>query len=98
MNTEFIILAQGTQQRLGNHLPPKQLLPLPFCGQIPILCRTVRQVFQISGGWCPTIGTWPGMKAALSWGNAIEWVNPAYITLPDPGNSSLKGIARYIEQ
>jgi choline kinase len=102
MNTQVIILAQGTQQRLGRQFGPKQLFALPACGGVPIMCRTVRQVWHMTAGWWPTIVTWSDVKAAISWltheGNPGYTVTPAYYTLSEPGNSSLKGIARYLEQ
>jgi len=99
-STEIIILAQGTQERLGHHLGPKQLLALPRCGNIPIMCRTTRQAWQRSDWW-PTIVTWPHVRAGLSWSapdGERKTITPAYVSLPEPGNSSLKGIARYLEQ
>ncbi len=97
---EVIILAQGTQQRLGRQHGPKQLLGLPACGGVPIMCRTVRQVFSLSDWW-PTIVTWAHVRiVGLSWpiDSGRRTVMPAYFELLDPGNSSLKGIARYLEQ
>lgn len=47
MNTHIIILAQGAQTRLPELPVAKQLLPLPACGDTPILYRTLRQVWEI---------------------------------------------------
>lgn len=100
MSTEVIILAQGAQPRLGNHHGPRQLLFLPACG-VPILYRTIRQCYHLLDhlSW-PTVVTWPEVAAvSRSWNvqccNGV--VAAAHHTLPDPGNSALKGIARYLE-
>lgn len=102
MTIEIIILAQGTQQRLRPYAGFKQLLPLPACGGVPLLCRTVRLVWVRCGIW-PTITavTWPDVRGRSDIrfphnGQNIV-VAPAYVPLADPGNSSLKGIARYLE-
>lgn len=95
MTTEVIILAQGTQKRLGMRYGYKQLLRLPECGGVPILQRTLCQISHIHPdalitlvGWKPV--TDPMVALAFPFGvQAVE--------LEDPGNSSLKGIARYLE-
>jgi molybdopterin-guanine dinucleotide biosynthesis protein A len=94
MTTEVIILAQGTQKRLGMAHGYKQLLKLPACGGVPIMERTVRQVDALRGGHMIIVCT-----------RALEMAMPRRllsliprVELPDPGNSSLKGIARYLEQ
>jgi hypothetical protein len=101
MVTEIVILAQG--QRLGAHgLAPLQ--PLPYCGGVPVLCRTIRQVNLLQAGspdgmWWPKVVTWGDVKVATSWPNEDGrfTVTPSYDVLPEPGNSALKGIARYLE-
>jgi hypothetical protein len=92
-----IILAQGTQKRLGNAHGYKQLLPLPACGNVPILIRTLRQLAMMFKSWTATIVTWDALIAAVppTWQlfvNSFE-----HVQLLAPGNSSLKGIARYLE-
>lgn len=98
MHTEVIILAQGSQKRLGMAHGYKQLLPLPACGGMPILERTYRQV----GEWFK----WPSVTlvstAELAQASpkvrcAVSEIDGGLVELPDPGNSSLKGIARYLE-
>lgn len=99
-STEIIILAQGIHRRLGAHHGPRQLLPLPACG-VPILYRTIRQCFHLmKHALWPTVVTWPDLaEVSRSWNiqccNGV--VSAAHHTLPDPGNSALKGIARYLE-
>jgi MobA-like NTP transferase domain len=94
MSTEIIILAQGTQQRLGAQHGYKQLLPLPACGGVPILMRTLRQLKALYVapaiavvGWEPLFGT-----------IRRDHQDVACYELPNPGNSSLKGIARYLDE
>lgn len=48
MRTHVIILAQGNQSRLPRLKTPKQLLPLPACGGMAILDRTINQVCQLA--------------------------------------------------
>ena len=97
---EVIILAQGAQPRMGSHHGPRQFLPLPACG-VPILHRTIRQCYHLMKHemW-PTVVTWPELaKSSRFWNIQCcdSVVMPAHHTLPDPGNSALKGIARYLE-
>lgn len=102
MLTHVIILAQGTQQRLIGCSTPKQLLPLPACGGTPIVARTMGMVGRLLRAWpeqahLVTMVTWHEVWRDLPhpWtgtGLAIELVS-----LLDPGNSSLKGIARYLD-
>lgn len=93
--TEVIILAQGTQQRMGRaHVGWKQLLPLPACGGAPILTRTLRQVRAMLPLATVTLVTW---KALFSASFASSSNRIRHVELPAPGNSSLKGIARYLE-
>lgn len=104
MTTHVIILAQGQQKRLPDLETPKQMLELPACGGIAIIERTLCQLALIEptamvtivcGGpmmiLLPMVGTELVQKATgvrLSIGTH---------QLGDPGNSSLKGIARYLE-
>lgn len=110
---DAIILAQGTQQRLGHAVGRKQLLPLPACGGLPIMARTVKQLLAY-GRVHPvrvTVVTWPDVIHDPAWLRAIQStpcahsealqandVQLRYVTLSNPGNSSLKGIARYLEE
>lgn len=100
MRADVIILAQGTQKRLGMQYGWKQLIHLPGCGNARILERTVR---QLVGLYIPettsvtiTVVTWPEIAAAFP---DMSYVGHAarFVTLRAPGNSSLKGIARYLE-
>jgi len=94
--TEVIILAHGAERRMGGQQGPRQLLPLPTCGGAPILSRTLRQLSVL----------WPQVTATVVAPMAItdmlfsrcQW--PIYTVcfeLPAPGNSALKGFARYLE-
>ena len=111
MSIHVVILAQGTQKRLGAMRGPKQLLPLPACGGVPILLRTLRQLGLM--GLCGPMDGHSNTTTVVSWalvqratdrmaregtvharrvGQSWTWHE-----LPDPGNSSLKGIARYLK-
>jgi choline kinase len=113
VKTHVIILAQGTQQRMGTPFP-KQLLPLAGCARESILGRTLRQLAAPRSPVRPgpagarvTLVTWndvaqslfPGirMNAVSCHFNAHPSMDMDVVTLPDPGNSSLKGIYRYLE-
>ena len=93
--THVIILAQGTQQRLGNATggTPKQLLPLPACNHTPIMVRTLLQLDALAGldHLDVTVVSWSEVFAALP----VE-LRHDQVSLLAPGNSSLKGIARYL--
>jgi hypothetical protein len=94
--TEVIILAQGALPRLGAHHGPRQLLPLPACGGAPILSRTLRQIGAMRGRETVTVVAGTSLTDALF--QVAKW--PVYtvsVELPEPGNSALKGIARYLE-
>lgn len=105
MSTQVIILAQGDQKRIPDLRTPKQLLPLPACGGVAILNRTLRQVYHHApfshGGdrtsTCTVVG-WPTIAdhfevAPVELKDAR--VRPYVHTLAEPGNSSLRGLARY---
>jgi hypothetical protein len=105
---EIVILAQGAQRRLGNHAGPRQLLPLPSCGGAPILSRTLRQLgemyLQESAAHPRDLPSAPVVTvvAESSLTDALfkvaKWpIYTASVELPVPGNSALKGIARYLE-
>jgi len=107
VDVHFIILAQGTQQRMGDAHGYKQLLPLPACGNVPIMMRTLRQVAHMyrapasSSTKTPscvvTIVAWNSLIAAVppSWQGLVNCFT--HTQLHAPGNSSLKGIARVLE-
>lgn len=105
--THVIILAQGRQTRLPALPVAKQLLPLPACNGTPILYRTMRQLWHL----LPGVKTLDDRVTVVSWLPVMERLQfeavtigddaryfPEVDTLSDPGNSSLKGIARYLEQ
>jgi hypothetical protein len=107
MTTHIIILAQGRQTRLPALPVAKQLLPLPACNGTPILYRTMRQIWHL----LPGVKTLDDRVIAVSWLPVMERLQreavviggderyyPNVDTLSDPGNSSLKGIARYLEK
>jgi hypothetical protein len=94
MTTEVIILAQGTQKRLGMAHGYKQLLKLPACGGVPIMERTIRQLHRGEPGVAPTVVCTGDLTRSMSFHVAVQ---ARSYELPDPGNSSLKGIARYLE-
>lgn len=98
-SVRVIILAQGEQRRLPDLKVPKQLLELPACDNVTILERTLLQVRRI----CSSNGTELRNPMVVA-GDAIRlharslrpmWI-PNVFTLDDPGNSSLKGIHRYL--
>lgn len=104
MSTHTIILAQGDQKRIPELKIPKQLVRLPACGNVPLLNRTVRQVYHHSPfepvntantivvvGW-PTIADhFEVCPVELK----DTRVRPGVCTLDNPGNSSLRGFATY---
>lgn len=106
--TSIIILAQGQQSRLPNMPRPKQLLPLYGCNRVPLLERTIRQIWSFCtiGSTTLTIIGWPQIKLHFeehpvtfySGDDDEDYVKyrPEVISLDDPGNSSLKGLARYM--
>jgi len=109
-DTEIIILAQGTQARMGGRgVGWKQLLPLPLCNGVPILVRTLVQLQGFLKSMSITVVTWDALfrDADMTHGAREPWrdvvsgkIDPAtlrHVELADPGNSSLKGIARYLE-
>lgn len=92
--TKVIILAQGTQSRLGHAHGLKQLLPLPACEGMPIMGRTAIQCLAFTASDDIHIVTWPEVSTSET---MPAWTLTRVVTLGDPGNSSLKGIARYLE-
>lgn len=99
MRTEVIILAQGNQSRLRGMSGYKQMLALPDCGDTPILARTVQQLCRYLGeGDAITTVAWPTLGNLELVGTGRPLPDYRHLTLEDPGNSSLKGIARYLER
>lgn len=101
MDLEIIVLAQGTQARLGHAHGWKQLLPLHGCGGAPLLIRTLRQLDALNtGGMSVTILTWKALLEDVppAWRAVVHHPAVRFEQLPHPGNSSLKGIARYLEE
>ena len=113
MHTRVIILAQGEQKRLPNLIEPKQMLRLPACNNTPILYRTIAQVAKFcpvlephtwDRAWQVTVVSWfplseqimrDKLPVAVPRDRAMSMDTA---TLPDPGNSSLKGLSRYLTQ
>lgn len=91
MDTEVIILAQDERGDRGFGGTPRQLSRLPACEGCPVLQRTIRQVRRLSTWW-PTLIAWENIAADVAFDSGI-----ACHVLPEPGNSALKGIARYLE-
>jgi hypothetical protein len=96
----IVILAQGTQKRLGNACGPKQLLSLAACVGAPILVRTLRQLGTLAASHDIdiTVVTWKDVWVQLVMRFADAQDSANHVELADPGNSSLKGIARYLAQ
>jgi hypothetical protein len=94
--THVIILAQGEQKRLPNLLGyPKQAVRLPWCGDTPLMARTLRQIDILDAGARVTVIAGPILRGLLEQASPCDSVE--FVQLPAPGNSSLKGIARYLE-
>lgn len=93
MQTHVIILAQGTQRRMGEGAMPKQLLPLPACDGAPILGRTLRQLHHLDQNLI-TLVTWHEIASQIA---AYSTSALDVCSLAIPGNSSLKGIHRYLD-
>lgn len=97
MNTHVIILCQGDQKRLPELHRPKQLLPLPACGDTLLLGRTLEQLYKLLQRDVTAITI-----VARHDPFADFWMREAFrpdvVELDDPGNSSLKGIARYLAE
>lgn len=89
MDNEVIILAQGPVIRLGG---PPWIHRLSECGRTPVLERTVLQVMRL-GSDRPTVVTWESTRLRCTFLTG----SVALVELDEPGNSALKGIARYLE-
>src|SRR5689334_11838543 len=85
---------------------PKQLLPLRHFAQTPHLARTLLQLRHRMPTWRPIscsthsieLVTWDHVFAATP--QHVGWAKDGVrvTQLAAPGNSSLKGIARFLEQ
>jgi hypothetical protein len=99
--THVIILAQGEQKRLPNLLGyPKQAIRLPGCGLAPILARTLRQIAVVTdsgvaGSTAVTVLAGPVLQGIIE--GYLGESSVGFVQLATPGNSALKGIARYLE-
>ncbi len=103
-----IILAQGCQRRLSGVTTPKQLIPLPACGGVPIMLRTLHmlRVIALQDPRCHEcqpvvcVVTWPhvtdGVIGSSHWGRLDEELGVWFGALDAPGNSSLAGIRAYL--
>lgn len=96
MTHNIIILAQGNQSRLGLSHGIKQLLPLPGCGGVSIIGRTLRMIVGLCPESAVTVVGWPAVHAGCR--AAAPMMALEAVQLADPGNSSLKGIARALER
>ena len=98
-----IVLAQGQQKRLPELTHPKHLLRLPRCGGATILERTLRQVWTITPD--DTQVTVVGWESHRAWVDGLQgattppvWASDLRtVQLRDPGNSSLKGVWRFLD-
>jgi hypothetical protein len=104
MVMHVVILAQGQQKRLPDLEVPKQMLELPACDGVAIIERTLCQlaymapsaiVTVVCGG--PMMLLLPIVGAELVQKTTGRRLNIGSHQLADPGNSSLKGIARYLQ-
>jgi hypothetical protein len=102
MTTDVIILAQGSQKRMGTSLVGgveyKQLLPLPACGGVSILARTIRMLANI-GLVGQRVHVACDSRLGIRLDDELKRVHgavpiPDYFALHNPGNSSLKGLDR----
>jgi hypothetical protein len=126
VKTHVIVLAQGRQERMGSSIDrPKQLLPLPACGGVPLMVRTLHQLARLLWGrpddtsiefaaqnavanqvtvvsWHEVFDVMRAHEISVPYlhhpgGTARLTMMPEVVSLLDPGNSSLKGIHRYLE-
>jgi hypothetical protein len=101
--THVIVLAQGQQKRLAGLKMAKQLLRLPECNDVPLLMRTLCQLAML-GHEAITVVCAGDLKYTIEAGTSADILRQtgrmvylhAY-ELGDPGNSSLKGLARYLD-
>lgn len=93
-----IILAQGTQRRMGAGAPLKQMLPLTGYGDIPIMMRTL---YQVAHRFARTslrldVIAWEALKLEVGRLDASLLEGATFVELEDPGNSSLRGIGSFL--
>lgn len=104
MTTAVIVLAQGKQTRLPDLKVPKQLLkldrgsidPLGSAPAIPIIVRTLKQLRTLRGELAelPVVVCDGDLAFYLQHEETTSPKMCRVTTLAEPGNSSLKGIAR----
>jgi hypothetical protein len=104
-----IILAQGQQSRMPDLPIPKQAMALPLCGRVSIIGRTIYMARDIDPqARITVVAEWsmlarimhPALSSLVSpmiSGMAINDPELEEHELADPGNSSLKGISRYLD-
>lgn len=110
-----IILAQGQQTRLPDLTTPKHLLPLPACGNAPIILRTLCQLAMMGHAELEdglpyvtnlsvTVVCGGDLRHDLDaaakasvYGITKRVLDVDIYELANPGNSSLKGISRYLD-
>ena len=100
MSVHVIILAQGSQRRLPDLAFPKHVLPLPACRNTALLHRTLQMLWRIYADCHVTLVASRQLRTHLPRpivGTDGEFHTPDFITLQDPGNSSLKGIAKFLQ-
>lgn len=102
-STHVIILAQGQQTRLPALKMAKQLLRLPVCNDVPIIMRTLCQLATL-GHTIITVVCAGDLKQTLGLGTTGDVLRQtgmlpslSLYELGDPGNSSLKGLQRYLD-
>lgn len=102
MTTHVIILAQGQQSRLPELTVPKQMLELPACGGVAIIDRTLHQLAMLDDHAHITVVCGEPLRFLLTGvaGDVYSRTKRAMSLethqLDDPGNSSIKGISRYL--
>lgn len=81
----------------------RQLAALPACGGVTLLTRTLTQVQRMGIAEVSAISVVASAELVQRWGHREETAGrasgtpPFWLTLAEPGNSSLKGAARYFE-
>lgn len=99
--THVIILCQGSQKRLPTLTCAKQMLPLAACGDTPILIRTLVQICALTDDARVQVVAWqPVIEQVLlaHWPGGVGPLMLDFLTLPEPGNSSLKGASEVLRR
>lgn len=109
--THIVILAQGEQKRLPNLLGyPKQGLRLPWCDHTPLMVRTLRQLQIMCPDACITVICGAILRGVVESYQLPDFDTgtvqqpglfarrATFVELAQPGNSALKGIARFLER